>query len=252
VRRALVLLLAAVAAGASAAAAQDARRSGYAEMGPALRAMQDDDAANPASLWVLEGSALWDKRDGAAQRACADCHGAPETMQGVAARYPVFDAKRAGAVDLAGRIEECRTERQQAPPFGRETRPLLALEALVARQSRGVPLTPDPALAAFAASGRTLWQQRIGQLDLSCAQCHDARAGLRLGGTPIPQGHATAYPIYRLEWQGLGSLQRRLRNCMTGVRAAPYAFGSDEYLALEAYLAQRSAGMLHEGPGVRP
>ncbi|MFN7193639.1 MAG: hypothetical protein ACK5U4_19560, partial [Rhodospirillales bacterium] len=123
---------------AADAAAQDARRSGYAEMGPALRAMQDDDAANPASLWVLEGSVLWGARAGAGMRACADCHGAPETMQGVAARYPAFDAKRGSAVDLAGRIEECRAERQQAPPFGRETRPLLALEALVARQSRGV------------------------------------------------------------------------------------------------------------------
>ena len=248
-RAALVLLLVSLAA---ETAAQDARRSGYAEMGPALRAMQDDDAANPASLWVLEGSTLWNARDNAGLRACADCHGAPETMQGVAARYPAFDAKRAGAVDLAGRIEECRTERQQAPPFGRETRPLLALEALVARQSRGVPIASDPALAEVASVGQTLWRQRIGQLDLSCAQCHDDRAGLRLGGTPIPQAHATAYPVYRLEWQGLGSLQRRLRNCMTGVRAAPYAFGSPEYLALEVFLARRSAGMPHEGPGVRP
>jgi L-cysteine S-thiosulfotransferase len=249
VRLALALLLVSLAA---AAAAQDARRSGYAEMGPALRAMQDDDAANPASLWVLEGSALWEARAGAGMRACADCHGAAETMQGVAARYPVFDAKRANAIDLAGRIEECRTERQQAPPFGRETRPLLALEALVARQSRGAAMAADPALSAIALAGETLWRQRIGQLDLSCAQCHDERAGLRLGATPIPQAHATAYPVYRLEWQGLGSLQRRLRNCMTGVRAAPYAYGSQEYLALEVFLAQRSAGMRHEGPGVRP
>jgi sulfur-oxidizing protein SoxA len=115
-----------------------------------------------------------------------------------------------------------------------------------------VPIASDPALAEVASVGQTLWRQRIGQLDLSCAQCHDDRAGLRLGGTPIPQAHATAYPVYRLEWQGLGSLQRRLRNCMTGVRAAPYAFGSPEYLALEVFLARRSAGMPHEGPGVRP
>ena len=46
--------------------------------------------------------------------------------------------------------------------------------------------------------------------------------GRHLGGAPIPQAHPTGYPLYRLEWQGLGSLRRRLRNCMTGMRAEPY------------------------------
>ena len=39
------------------------------------------------------------------------------------------------------------------------------------------------------------------------------------GDAVIPQAHPTGYPIYRLEWQGLGSLQRRLRNCLVGMRA---------------------------------
>jgi sulfur-oxidizing protein SoxA len=50
----------------------------------------------------------------------------------------------------------------------------------------------------------------------------------------------------------MGSLQRRLRNCMSGVRAAPFAFGSEELLGLELYLAQRAAGMPLETPAVRP
>jgi sulfur-oxidizing protein SoxA len=50
----------------------------------------------------------------------------------------------------------------------------------------------------------------------------------------------------------MGSLQRRLRNCMTGVRAEPFALGSDEFTALELYLMQRAAGMLLETPAVRP
>jgi sulfur-oxidizing protein SoxA len=68
----------------------------------------------------------------------------------------------------------------------------------------------------------------------------------------IPQGHATGYPIYRLEWQGMGSLQRRLRNCMTGVRAEPFAYGAPEMVALELYLAHRARGMVVEAPAVRP
>jgi sulfur-oxidizing protein SoxA len=157
-------------------------------------------------------------------------------------------------VTLAGRINLCRTRHVKAPPLAAESDGLLALEAYVALQSRGQPLAPDtsPALTPFRAEGERLYRQRIGQLDFSCAQCHDDNAGRRLAGAPIPQAHPTGYPIYRLEWQGMGSLQRRLRNCMTGVRAEPYAYGSDEFTAIELYLKQRAAGMAVESPAVRP
>lgn len=249
-KRALVFL-ALLATGASA---QEPRRSSYLDMGPALRAMQDDDAANPASLWVLEGEAIWTRKEGRENKACADCHGPASSLAGVAARYPAFDAAAGRALDLAGKVAQCRTERQGAEPWPRESRPALAIDALLARQSRGVPLASfdDPRLAHALAEGARLWRQRFGQLDLACAQCHDDRAGLRLGTAPIPQAHPTGYPIYRLEWQALGSLQRRLRNCMTGVRAEPFAYGSGEFTALELYLKRRAAGMVHEGTGVRP
>ena len=128
------------------------------------------------------------------------------------------------------------------------------LEAAVAHASRGLPMRPpdDARLEPWRARGEALWQQRLGQLDLSCAQCHDDRAGGRLGGAVIPPGNAAGYPTYRLEWQGLGTLQRRLRNCMTGVRAEPWAAGSDEMRSLEVYLAWRDRGLPVEAPAVRP
>jgi sulfur-oxidizing protein SoxA len=102
------------------------------------------------------------------------------------------------------------------------------------------------------ARGQQRYLQRMGQLNLSCAQCHDQRWGQRLGGSIIPQSHPTGYPLYRLEWQGVGSLQRRLRNCMNGVRAEPYALGSQELVELELYLAAQARGMALETPGIRP
>jgi sulfur-oxidizing protein SoxA len=74
----------------------------------------------------------------------------------------------------------------------------------------------------------------------------------RLGGSVIPQGHPTAYPTNRLEWQGLGSLQRRLRGCLTGIRAEPFAYNAAELVELELFLKVRAAGMAMEAPGVRP
>ena len=93
---------------------------------------------------------------------------------------------------------------------------------------------------------------RQGQLNLACANCHDDNWDKRLAGSAITQGHPTGYPIYRLEWQTLGSLQRRLRGCITGIRAQAYDYGAPELVELELYLMSRAKGMPIETPAVRP
>ena len=231
------------------------RRSGYDFMGRETRAMQDDDATNPGMLWVLDGEALWKQKAGAAGKACADCHGeASKSMKGVAARFPVFDSSIKRLINLDQRINLCRTEQQKAPALPLEGRDLLALSAYVGHQSRGMPIDIETSekLKPYLESGRAAFNRRMGQLNIACAQCHDERWGAKLAGNPIPQAHPTGYPVYRLEWQGLGSLQRRLRNCMIGVRAEPYAYGSPEFVELELYLMWRARGMTLETPAVRP
>ncbi len=221
-------------------------RSGYADMSPATQALQRDDTQNPAWLWVTDGERRFNTD-------CSRCH-TLQSLRGVATRYPAFDKALGKPVTLAGRVNLCRVRHLQAAPLALESDELLGLEAVVALQSRGMPIAPerDPRLQAFRDTGRQLFNRRMGQLDFSCAQCHDQHAGGRLAGATIPQGHPNGYPIYRLEWQGLGSLQRRLRNCMTGVRAEPYAYGSDEATALELFLMQRATGLPLEAPAVRP
>jgi sulfur-oxidizing protein SoxA len=231
-----------------------AGRSGYGFMGPALQAMQRDDSLNPAMLWVQEGRTVW--RAPAPGGACADCHG-PEPgsrLAGVAARYPAWDAASGRALNLGQRVDACRVRHQRAPAFGAESPVRLALEAALGHASRGTPVAPpvDARLAQLRTLGAQLWQTRLGQLDLSCAQCHDAHVGARLGGSPIPPGNGLGYPTYRLQWETLGSLQRRLRNCLTGVRAEPFATDAQEWIALELHLALRDRGLPIESPAVRP
>jgi L-cysteine S-thiosulfotransferase len=247
------VLAATVAAAAEIPQAQ--RRSGFTFMTPETQAMQNDDTANPAMLWVLDGEALWKRKAGTADKACADCHGdAAASMKGVAARYPAFDKALGRPVDLEGRINLCRASQQQAAPLAFESRDLLALTAFVAKQSHGSPIEAgsDPQLALFIAKGRALYTRRQGQLNLACSNCHEEVWDKRLAGSAITQGHATGYPLYRLEWQTLGSLQRRLRACMTGIRAQAYDFGSPELIELELYLMSRAHDMPMESPAIRP
>jgi len=247
------VLLVAAAAGA-AEISQTERRSGYSFMGPDTKAMQDDDTANPGMLWVLDGEKLWNRKVGTADKACADCHSdARASMKGVAAHYPAFDKALGRPVDLEQRINLCRTNHQQASPLPYESRDLLALTAFVAQQSRGAAIeNGDPQLDPFVAKGRELFMQRQGQLNLGCTNCHDDNWDKRLAGSPITQAHPTGYPLYRLEWQSLGSLQRRLRACITGIRAQAYDYGAPELVELELYLMSRARGMAMETPAVRP
>ncbi len=251
----LTLVLVFAASFAAAQGGGDKRRTGYQDMSAALQQMADDETSNPGLLFVKAGEVLWKQPAGKANKACADCHGAVDTsMKGVAARYPAIPKDADKPVDLEGRINLCRTGQQQAEALKPESEDLLALDAYVTHASRSLPIAPpaDPRLARVRELGKALFTRREGQLNLSCANCHDDNAGKKLAGATIPQGHPTAYPVYRSEWQTLGSLKRRLRNCVIGMRAEAYAYDSAEYLALEVYLMDRAKGLKIESPGIRP
>jgi sulfur-oxidizing protein SoxA len=236
-----------------AKAEQPLQQSSYELMSVENKAMQDDPLLNPAMFWVGDGEALWQQKLGPQNKSCSTCHGdAKKSMRGVATQFPkVIKGK---LQTLEGQINQCRVGTQSAPALAYESKDLLSLTAFIAFQSKGMPITvsQNSVNAPFMKKGRQAFNERMGQLNLSCAQCHEDRAGLKLGGSLIPQGHPNAYPIYRLEWQTLGSLQRRLRNCMSGVRAQQFEYGSPEMAQLELFLMSRAKGLPLESPGVRP
>ena len=229
------------------------QQSSYELMSAENKAMQDDPSLNPAMFWLGDGETLWQQKIGPQNKSCSSCHGdAKKSMRGVATQFPkVIKGK---LQTLEGQINQCRVGAQGAYRLTYESKDLLALTAFVAFQSKGMPISisETSANALFLKKGRQTFNERMGQLNLSCAQCHDDRAGLKLGGSLIPQGHPNAYPIYRLEWQTLGSVQRRLRNCMSGVRAQQFEYGSPEMAQLELFLMWRARGLPLESPGVRP
>jgi len=210
------------------------RKSGYEFMSRETRAMQDDAVTGPAVLTLLDGEALWGKLG------CAACH---TNMKGVAARYPAI---------VGGKLTTLEQQvRHRNPELAYESRELLALTAFVAKQSRGMPIEVSE-IKSHLEAGRAFFHKRQGQLNLACANCHDDNWGKKLAGTPIPQAHPTGYPIYRLEWQSVGSITRRFRNCLTGMRAELLPHGAPELVDLELYLMWRARGMPMEAPAVRP
>lgn len=228
-------------------------RSGIEFAGRDVRALQDDVAGNPAQLWLAQGRVLWDAPAGASQQSCAGCHGAPASLAGAAVRHPRLHPVSGQLVNLEDQIRRCRALQQRAAPPAFESDELLALTLLVTQASQGLPLRTeiDDALQPHWRAGAALFAQRQGQLNLSCAQCHDQRWGQRLYTDALSQGQPNGYPLYRLEWQKPGSLERRLRSCLASIRAALPDWGDLGLRQLSLYLKWRAEGLPVEVPAVR-
>ena len=229
-------------------------KSGLHFSGQDVKTLQADDFANPAQLWVSHGAQAWRRASAVNGKSCASCHGADETsMKGVATRYPAIDVASGRLLNLEDRINQCTTRHQQAAPLPPESDALLGLTLLVTQASKGMPLRVDieGTTRVHWQAGAALFTQRQGQMNLSCAQCHDQNFGQRLYTDPLSQGQPNGYPIYRLEWQKLGSLERRLRSCYAGVRAEIPPWGALEMRQLALYLMWRGEGLPIEVPAVR-
>jgi sulfur-oxidizing protein SoxA len=207
-----------------------AQRSGLEYSSDEVRRLQASDFENPGMLWVDQGERLF-------RQHCASCH---QSMKGVAARYPRVEGGK--PVTLAQKIRHQR-------PMQWESDELLALTAYVAHESRGMPVN-QPSEGSVQ-KGRDEYFRRRGQMNLACTHCHDRYAGEKLGAETLSQGQPNGYPAYRLEWQKLGSLHRRLRACMFGLHAEIPEYGSDLLNDLELYLAWRAKGLPIEAPAVR-
>lgn len=221
---------------------------------PENRALQADDFANPGMLWVTRGERLWKEAPGSNGKSCASCHDdAARSMKGVATRYPRVDPGAARLINIAGRINLCRARNQSAAPFALESDELLALTTYVTHQSRGVPMniTLDLNNAQAFERGRDRFYRRMGQMNLACTHCHDRNWGRTLLHERISQGHGTGFPAYKQDWQTVGSLERRLRACYSGLRAEMPPYGARELVELELFLAWRANGLPIEAPGVR-
>ncbi len=229
--------------------------SGFEFRTKETQAMQLDDFQNPSFLLVDQGEELWSKAEGTAGKACMDCHqDAATTMKTVGATYPKWNDKLKKPVNIEQRINLCRTENMGAEAWKYESPQMIGMTSYVKLQSRGEPVNVDLSegeMKKWQEEGDKIYHTRYGQLDMSCAHCHENNWGNMIRADLLSQGQTNGFPTYRLKWQGMGTLHRRFKGCMDQVRAEPFKRGSDEFIALEVYLAYRGVGLPVETPSVR-
>jgi len=217
------------------------------------RALQKDDFDNPAMVFVDRGLDRWNAVEGAAEKSCASCHEGPESMTGLRAVLPRVDDETGKLMLMEDYINECRTERMGAEAWKVTSDPMKDVMALIAMQSRGLPVNVaiDGPAAPFWEQGKEIYYTRYGQLEMSCANCHEQNFGHMIRADHLSQGQVNGFPLYRLKTAGLVTAQQRFKGCVRDTRAETFSPGSDAFKALELYVASRGNGLSVEGVAVR-
>ncbi len=227
--------------------------SGWRFRSDETQAFQMDDFDNPGMIGVENAQEDWDTVDGSEGKSCASCHGASEDMAGVRAVYPKFNEEQGKVTTVAMEVNNCRTERMGAEKWKYTGGDMTDMVALIASVSRGMPVNvaiDGPAQSTWE-QGKELYYARTGQLELSCANCHEDSYGMMIRADHLSQGQINGFPTYRLKNTKLNSAHARFKGCVRDTRAETYSPGSDAFVALELYVASRGNGLSVEGPSVR-
>lgn len=217
------------------------------------RDLQKDDFDNPGMVFVDRGLDAWNKKMGAKGESCAGCHQGPESMTGLRAQTPRVDAKTGKLMIVENYVNSCVTERMGLEAWGMTSDKMKDMLALISMQSRGqvVNVAIDGPAKPFWEHGKEIYYTRYGQLEMSCANCHEDNFGKMIRADHLSQGQVNGFPAYRLKDAGILSAQQRFVGCVRDTRAETFKAGSDEFKALELYVASRGNGLSVEGVSVR-
>jgi len=228
--------------------------SGWRFRSDETQELQMDDFDNPGMIWVEDSAEKWEIADGSEGKSCASCHGdVAESMEGVRAVYPRWNDTAGEVRTLEMQINDCRENRMGAEKWKYSGGTMTNMVALISSVSRGMPMNVaiDGPAAEMWQQGKDLYYSRTGQLELSCANCHEDNYGNMIRADHLSQGQINGFPVYRLKNAKLNSVHARFKGCVRDTRAATYSPGSAEFVALELYVASRGNGLSVEGPSVR-
>lgn len=227
--------------------------SGWRFRSAGTQAMEMDDFDNPAMLGAEEGGVQFETVMGSEGKSCADCHEGPESLIDVRGSYPKWNEDAGEVRTIQMQINDCLTNRMGADAQKYDSTAMLNFEALLASVARGTPINvaiDGPAQSVWE-QGKELYYTRTGQLDLSCANCHEDNYGNMIRADHLSQGQINGFPAYRLKNAKLNGVHSRFKGCVRDTRAETYSAGSPEFIALELYVASRGNGLSVEGPSVR-
>ncbi|WP_419769202.1 MAG: sulfur oxidation c-type cytochrome SoxA [Candidatus Marinarcus sp.] len=175
----------------------------------------------------------------------------------ISGEYPKFDEKRKAVISITSAINECLVANGEKA-WNTKKGHMASLEAYFASQTTeagkkmDIKIPSKEAANAYEAGKQYYYSQR-GYLKLSCASCHIQGAGQRVRNEKLSPllGQVTQFPVHRLKWGSLGTLERRISGCIVDEGQVPPKDNSEEMHNLLYFLAYMSNGMAVDGPDIR-
>ncbi|MDD2291909.1 MAG: sulfur oxidation c-type cytochrome SoxA [Aliarcobacter sp.] len=206
----------------------------------------------PYDAGIEKGEELYNKKF-ANGKSLATCF--PDTK--VAGNYPYFDEKKKELVSLTSAVNDCLRANGEAE-WNTQKGDMANFQAYLASTSTEAGKKVDIKIASAEAkkayeNGKEYYYSQKGYLKLSCAECHVQGAGVRVRNEKLSPltGQMTHFPVFRLKWDELGTIERRISGCIVDQGQVPPKDESTQMKELLYFLAYMSNGMAVDGPDVR-
>ncbi len=218
-----------------------------------------------ADDYIDEGEALFNK-PGKNGKSCASCHtsgkgsGKAPDLKGVAASYPRYDKKLNKVALIETRNNYCRKNYMHSHSYKLGSRASNTLSSYVKYLARNeaISISIDPKTQKALQQGGRSFYKKTGQLNFSCADCHDRAAGKWLRGQSLSSiklggKHsytAATWPKHYIALHDLGliSMQQRIRHCQIVTQTYPLKPGSTEYVNMELFITALAMGKPMQAP----
>ncbi|WP_375723857.1 sulfur oxidation c-type cytochrome SoxA [Arcobacter sp. KX21116] len=206
----------------------------------------------PYDYDIDAGEVLWNKAF-ANGKSFATCFGTPDALS----KYPYFDDARNQVVTLTQAVNECLTSNGEKA-WNTKKGDMAKLQAYMAKSAQDEEKVIDVKIDSQAAAdayerGKEYYYTQRGYLKLNCAECHVGGAGKRVRNEKLSPflGQVTHFPVYRLKWKGVGTLERRMSGCIKDQGQVPPADTSKDMKELLFFMSYMSNGMKLDGPDIR-
>lgn len=206
----------------------------------------------PYDSGIEAGEALYNKKF-ANGKSFANCFPDTTAMN----LFPYFDEKKKDVVTLTSAVNDCLRDNGEKE-WNTQKGDMANLQAYLVNATKeagkkfDIKIQSEAAKKAYEAGKEYYYTQR-GYLKMSCATCHVQGAGQRVRNEKLSPltGQITQFPVYRLKWEELGTLERRLSGCVVDQGQVPPKDESKQMKELVYFLGYMSNGMDIDGPDVR-
>ncbi|NCB11234.1 MAG: sulfur oxidation c-type cytochrome SoxA [Erysipelotrichia bacterium] len=174
-----------------------------------------------------------------------------------AGTYPYYDKNKKELISLTKAVNDCLRANGEKE-WGTKKGPMAEFQAYWVNESKEAGKKFDIKINSKAEKeayerGKEYYYSQRGYLKLSCATCHIQGSGQRVRNEVLSPllGQVTHFPVLRLKWTDIGTVERRLSGCVVDQGQVPPKDESQTMIELLYFLAYMSNDMPVDGPDVR-